>query len=815
MTPSSQPRSLVWLAFILLAAALLAWIDLAAVKHVKTVSSQFGERPAYDEESPTGYVDGKRYLVPLDHNAESFQWIVQAQLMAASDSWRLREVDYDNAPRTRPVYSPSPYRWWLAGLGKLRAGEDRPLGAAIEDGLLWADPVLHWLMLVGVVVVVAWRFGLFSAAMAAPLLAISFPLLSAFYPGSPNDRGLATVSVVWSLLALLVGATGWRPRTSFVIAGFLAALGLWFDANRLAPVIGGVGLGGLFAAWWLNRQSAKEGEDQATQTLVRLPWRWWAITGAAATVLVWVVENMPDRLDPTTLLLRTVHPLYAVSWLGLGLLLARLSHAWAEGRKALKWNGWVELLLGALALAALPVAMHLADQPGFLAGDAMSAQMSPIPGSERAADFGDWLKQEGVRLSFWALMLPILIALGSGLWQVLQRRLSPDRAQAVLLLIGPVIIGIVIAWKQVAWWMTVGALAALLLCALAANQPAGRTRRRFAIALAIALLPSLLRVLPLTTPQAIAQLTTAEQRALTERDLAYWLTKRIDDYRSVVLAPPESVPALYYYGSVRGLGSPFQGNEDGFGAALRISAATSPDEAEALATQRELSHVIMPNWDGFLAEYARLGAAQPEYTLVALLHQWLPPRWLRAVNHVLPKIEGFEDSGAVIFEVVDVQDNATALSRLGEYFIETGQMRFAYGISTTLAESFPSDLGGLVARAQIAVAMSDRAAFEKIMAQILPYLEDARDGDLIWDRRVNLANLLMLAKEEDYATEQVQFCMDEVDEYLLRTVTPPTLHRFLILCDIVGEPFPEDYLREEALRQLTPELRKLHLKPQE
>ena len=283
----------------------------------------------------------------------------------------------------------------------------------------------------------------------------------------------------------------------------------------------------------------------------------------------------------------------------------------------------------------------------------------------------------------------------------------------------------------------------------------------------------------------------------------------------MVLSPPESVPALYYYGSVRGLGSPYQGNEEGFGAAVRISAATSPDEAEALATQRELSHIIMPHWDDFLVEYARLGAAQPQNSLVALLHNWLPPRWLRAVNHPLPKIDGFEDNGAVIFEVVDVQDNATALSRLGEYFVETGQMRFAYGISTTLTESFPSDLGGLVARAQIAVAMSDRAAFEKSMEQILPYLEDARDGDLIWDRRVNLANLLMLAKEEDYAIEQVQFCMDEVDEYLLRTVTPPTLHRFMILCDIVGEDFPEPYLREEALRQLPPELRKLHEKPQE
>ncbi|MGP1664917.1 MAG: hypothetical protein ACTS5I_03175, partial [Rhodanobacter sp.] len=429
-----------------------------------------------------------------------------------------------------------------------------------------------------------------------------------------------------------------------------------------------------------------------------------------------------------------------------------------------------------------------------------------------AANFKDWLALEGVRLSFWSLVLPIGIALGMALWTVLRRQLSPDRAQAALVLTGPVIVGLLLSWDQVSWWMTTGTLAALLLCLLAATRAEGRAQHRFAFVVALAVLPSLFRVLPLSLPAERAQLTPMDQRTVAERALGHWLAKRVDDYRSVVLAPPESVPALYYFGSVRGLGSPYQGNQEGFGAAVRISAATSPDEAEALATQRELSHIVMPNWDPFLDEYARLGAAQPQNSLIGLLHNWLPPRWLRAVHHELPQINGFDANGAVIFEVVDVQDNATALSRLGEYFVETGQMRFALGISKTLEDSFPSDLGGLVARAQIAVALSDRPTFQKVMAQILPYLEDARDGDLIWDRRVNLANLLMLSEERDLALEQVQYCMDEVDEYLLRTVTPPTLYRFLLLCEALDEPFPEDYLREAALRQLTEQQRQALLK---
>jgi hypothetical protein len=348
---------------------------------------------------------------------------------------------------------------------------------------------------------------------------------------------------------------------------------------------------------------------------------------------------------------------------------------------------------------------------------------------------------------------------------------------------------------------------ALLITALAASASSSKIQRRLLIALGVALIPSLARVVPASLSSARESLTPAEQRTLTERDLAYWLALRIDDYRSVTLAPPETVPALYYFGGVRGLGSPYQGNQDGFGAAVRISAATSPDEAEALATQRELSHIILPTWDPFLDRYAQLGAAQVEHTMVALLHQWLPPRWLRAVHHPLPDVAGFEDESVVIFEVVDVQDNATALSRLGEYFVQTEQMQFALGIYRTLQQSFPSDLGGLVARAQIAVALKDRRDFEQLIQAIIPYLEDARDVDLLWDRRVNLANLLMLAQETDWAREQTQFCMDEVDEYLLRTVSVPSLHRFIVLSQILEEPFPEDYLREEALRQLPAHLR--------
>ena len=809
MNLSPRQRSLAWLAVPVLAALFLLWFDARAIDRIEHISGQYATRPPADPESPTGYARGQRYLILADHNTESFQWVAQTQQMVADDTWRLREIDYDNAPRQRPVLSPSLYRWWLATLAKLNRDDDQPMGMAIEQSALIADPVLHFLLLGSVTLFIISRYGAFAGAMGALALTMMYPAVSAFYPGSPNDRGLAALFAAWSVLGLAAGISGVGGRWLFALSGMAAALGLWADPNRAVPVIGGIAIGGVVAAWLAKRDRVvprqKKNAPPVPAATAALPWRIWAVSGALLSVGVYFLENAPDRLDLKALALDNNHPLYAVAWIGLGLTLARLSR-WIElGREARSATAIVEFAVGLILLAALPVAMILTKQQGFLSGDAMSAQLSPLPGSERGAGFGGWLVNEGIRFSFWAVVLPLGFGIGAA-WLVLQRALSAPHARSLVVAIGPLVVGLGFAFDQIAWWSTTGVLCAVVIAIFAGALTTERAQRIFVIALAVALLPSLARLLPVATSDH-DQLTNADERSLAERDLGYWLATRIDEYRSVVLAPPESTPALHYYGGVRGLGSPYRGNDEGFGAAVRIASATSPDEAEALATQRELSHIILPTWDRFMDDYARLGAVQVDHTLVALLHNWLPPRWLRAVHHELPEIAGFDGQEAVIFEVVDVQDNATALSRLGEYFVESNQMDFASAIARTLEQSFPSDLGGLVARAQIAVAQSDRGSFERAIQSLLPYVEDERDGDLIWDRRVNLANILMLAQESDFALDQVQYCMDEVDEYLLRTVTPPSLYRFILLCRALDEPFPEDYLEAEALRLLPASLR--------
>ena len=202
-------------------------------------------------------------------------------------------------------------------------------------------------------------------------------------------------------------------------------------------------------------------------------------------------------------------------------------------------------------------------------------------------------------------------------------------------------------------------------------------------------------------------------------------------------------------------------------------------------------------------EYARLGAAQPEHSMMAMLHNWQAPRWMRAVSHTLPDDDVFAGMGTTIFAVSETQDNASALSRLGEYFAETKQHQFAAAIAVTLQKSFPSDLSGLVAQAHIAVSQGNLAVFNEALASIRQNVEDERDGDLEFDRRVSLANILMLGRESELSRDQVLYCMDEVDAYLLKTVSTANLYRFILLADSFNEPFPETELDAFA-RELLP-----------
>jgi hypothetical protein len=794
MSSPTRIYSPLWAIIPLIIIALVAWFHAAAIERAETVSRLFTANLILepDDDSPSGLAGGRRSHVVPGHNLESYEWIVQAESLLHSGNWREREVDYDNAPNGRTVQSPSAMRWWLATVTPLLAG-DATVGSPVARASLKTEPLLHLSLIVIGTALVAWQWGLLPGALVAILLGLGFPVVGGFQAGAPSARGLVTLLAAGAILTFLIGLRRDGParagRIWAGVAGVTLGLAIWVAPGQGYPLAVALTIGGLIAAWL--------GRDAATaEKAVPFPWLVWGISGAATTLGCYAIDYLGADITWADGRLHQVHPLYALSVFGLGWLASLIARGDWRRRTV------IQAVAATILALSLVGTMLVQRDSGFMNKGLGADLMTHLPNATSAASFAVWVNAQSTGATAAGIFLPlVLIALA--VWQLLQRKRTGKTRGTLAAAVVVTLIAAALGLSNLAWWGIVfgglGAIAALAATGLATP----RSQAIFAGLVLIAVGLGWQDLAPRIGEAAKPKLSAADVRSLAERDLAHWLSLRREEFRSVVLSPPDTTPALYFFGGVRGLGTPYAENSEGFIAAVRIASASSPDESLALATQRELSHVVMPSWDSFLYEYAQLGAAQPEHSMVAMLDTWLAPRWMRPVQHILPAVDAFADHSSIIFEVTETQDNASALSRLGEYFAETGRKEFAAAIAVTLQDSFPSDLSGLVAQAQIAVTQGNLPVFNEALAAIIPYVEEERDGDLEFDRRVSLANVLMLGREAEYAREQVGYCMDEMDAFLLKTVSAQNLYRFILLAESFHEPFPDAELAQFA-RQLLP-----------
>jgi tetratricopeptide (TPR) repeat protein len=372
-----------------------------------------------------------------------------------------------------------------------------------------------------------------------------------------------------------------------------------------------------------------------------------------------------------------------------------------------------------------------------------------------------------------------------------------------------VVIALGFACFHLGWWSLLDGMLLTLLIAVTMTMDAmPRPTRWVGLGSVLLILaPGALLLFGQTRTQKDEALVEADVIALIERDLAYWLSNQAGPGGAVVLAPPSLTTSLYFHGGLSGLSTPYWENKDGFAAAVRIAGATSPDEAQVMAQGRNLTYVIVPSWDPFMDEYARLGSREPDRSLVALLHRWLPPRWLRAVPYQLPKIPGFAGLSVVIFQVTDLQDNSTALSRLAEYFVEMGQADQAAEAGLALERLFPEDLGAWVARTLVYQAQGNTPSVANAIKELPAYIARGDDSALPWDRRVNLAIALAEGKRFETARDQLKQCLAELDETRLRSLTTVSLYRLEVLSKAFGLEITDPKLRELSRGLLPPEMR--------
>ena len=788
-------RYLVWILATLGACAFVAYADLGRAKRALYVSGL----ASWSLSSPPGRaIPWQPTLLVPGHDNHSYELLDQVRQTLEGGGERVRYVDYENAPLGHEVLAPSPYRWWLGGLARLDGiRSPGPPGRALERSALVADPLLHLLFLAGAALLVTVRFGGLAGALVAAAIAVLYPLASAYLPGAPSDTGLGQALAALSVLLVLAGvrALGMgqgkafaASRRWFAAGGIVGGLGIWIGPGTEVPVLAGVGLGGLVAAWFFR-------PDAGAPDRARPPWRAWSLAGAATVLGAFLVDYFPAHMAQWEL--RVIHPLFGLAWLGAGEILARAS---GSGPPAKGPRGAVPWILAVAGLASVPVALWRTHDLGFLTADLPMLELSRAPGAPRAADVVAWLSSDGPDRTAVAVFLPLVVLLPA-LWLLLRRASGSVHRGALAVALGPAVVAAAFACRQLAWWAVVdGALLGVLAvttCALA--ETCRPSARALWSALAAALLvPGALVLLPRTGADAAHALNPAEVNLMIERDFARWLAAHAGSDGAVVVAPPDETTTLFYYGRVRGLATLGWENRAGLGAAVRIAAALTPEEAQELVARRGVTHIVIPGWDGYLDIYARMGLGRLEGSFIDRLHRWDLPPWLRPVPYIMPTIGGFEGQSVVVLRVVDPQNEATAAARLAEYFVEMNQPEQAAAAAQALRR-FPSDLGALVALAQVENARGDAEGFGRTVGQLLPLLSGRAERTLPWDRRVSLAVVLALAQRMNLARPEIHRCLAEIDASKLRGLSAEALYRLEVLGHLAGESIGDPQLQALAL----------------
>ena len=794
-----------WILAPVCALAFIIWADFVRLQHVEFVSNIAGQDASIDPNSPTGYSDGKRWLIVPEHDNPTYQWIEETQLMLARGDWRVRGVNYENAPFGRDVYSASPYRWWLVLVAWLdHVATSQPLGLCVEKAALYSDPLLHVALLLGSTILVAWRFDSCCAALLSLGLAAIFPLGGAFIPGVANDFGLEQICALWSVLLLVSGAMAKQGASRwYFVAGVAGGCGLWLSAVGQAPIIAGIAGGGMLAAL-TSRGGPKDPSSEAS-TLP--PWRAWAFGGAISSFLAYLIEFFPGHMEPQ---LRVNYPLYGLAWLGLGELLSRFA-SWMRGERqfgSLQSIGvWI---LSAAAVVSLPVAIWLNGGRAFLADDSFSSRLTNLPDGVVTAGLSAWIRLDDQAGTLAAACLPILLLFPAALF-LFRSRTGADHRMAISVALGPALVALALAMRKLIWWNTFDITVLVLLVATTAAVHTA-TKPRIGRWLSAALLGTVLafglaQIVPASGAggSRVLRLTRAEGEGLYERMLSHWVADHAGPDGATVLVPPFRTSSFCFYGGLRGLGTQNWENRDGLSATFHIAASMTQDEARAVIRQRGVTFIVLPSWDADLDEFARLRLRNQEDSFIYALHSTEGGffRWLHAIPYELPPIVGFRERSVLVLGVTDEADPATAQSRFVEYLLEMGRIDPAVSASRALLR-YPADLGSQAALAQLAKARGDEEAFSRVFNSIVSNLSRGSDRGLSWDRRVSLAVVLALGGRADLSRQQVRRCIGEINEEGIRFLTTESLYHLLVLGNRYGIEIADPKLHALS-RKLLPE----------
>ena len=654
-------------------------------------------------------LSARNTILPLA-SVDSRWWVMHADSMRASDAWRVRTTDRDNAPQGREVHWSSSIIWILAALGHLTSSQSTdavslavgPLLFLISLALCWFGILRH--------------LDKITAAFLLLALGTNVTLFQAFQVGETDHHGLAAMLVALCLLAfVLAGMDVSQPHGSkkksraaqsrnpaslrglMDFSAICGAAGLWLSASSTLPLILSMGVFGVLLQF--------VGGDKGVRGPDPILWRRWGLVGGGFSLGFYLLEYFPFQMG---LRLEVNHPLYALAWAGGGEFVYRILQNRHGGKFHKTRTGQTFQALSMAAVVA-PALIILFDPSSFVVRDPFLADLHRrfivefqglLPSLNRHGSPGGYLQ---------VFLWPVTVSLAFSVL-LFSKKLSAGQLFAIGLPAAVASAAFAMAFVQQRWllnatalWIVAGAV--ILKMTVIRIFPSGWALK------GLFLITCILSFVYFPMSRVLREYQLNREggafpkewlQVILLRDVSQRIAQSMNGSATTILSGPTASTDLAFFGNHRVIGTLYWENLEGLRRAATLFSMSEENEVKQTLEKTGVTHVILPSWDDFGAKYSDLlstggsakisnlggaerhesgdlekeadpsgsGKLERQGYLNQVLHGDVdPPDWLRPLYYPIPKEFALNGESILIFQVLPNQESGEALYyRALDYF---------------------------------------------------------------------------------------------------------------------------------------------------
>lgn len=564
----------------------------------------FGRRCTTDPANlaaPAPWRESRLFVDP-----DSYAWLAYARDLRASPHFRVRHTSMDNAPYGRPVHWAQLPIWSLCAI----ASALETFGIQAPDSLELAGRIL--LPLLGLISFSALWFFLRRrvqpSVAALSVFAYAVLLFWNFHPLRPDHHGYHLAAAAAFVLPLLFSSLGFaaptrRNRLPFLLSGFFGGVALWLGATVFYFTLAAAAIAAALALLPCRSLDAPP-QDSAV-------WRFWGLAGFATSLFFYLLEYAPNHFS---MRLEANHPLYALSFLGIGetlFCLARFRHV-SPSVSPLRI---LHFLLALATAAALPALVLFGPVSWYIPRSALMLRLHAVHILEFLSVHA-FCSQHS--FPYYRVLIPPLLPAIAAF--ILCRR--PFSRQLLFATPFFFVFFALFLWQN--RWETFASFASLLPLLAVCSTP--RMSDSVLSSKATPPRPAFFRLVPRFLPHAALSVQLAFAlwnqllwvpgtirgdsfdtmyfRSFQHRALATQFREALADpavtptpnaSAPIALAPPEFAPYLYYFARIPAIASLYWENLPGNAAAAEAFADLAPDapSAHAIVSERRISHLFM------------------------------------------------------------------------------------------------------------------------------------------------------------------------------------------------------------------------------